>query len=296
MLSGISLTCFTASYLVALVLSVSRLFFRLSIRVAVMAAFTGAGLFAQTVYLYSRARQAMPNSAPLSGWYDWCLLASWVLVAVYLLLMLGRPETSYGLFLLPLALALIGAAYFAKDLAPFPRPSALYRWQMIHGIALLLATIVVALGFAAGVMYLIQSYRLKHKLPARVGFKLPSLEWLQRLTARALWFSAVFLGIGLLSGIVLNWVRHAKGELAIPWSDPVVWSSSVLFLWVIVSTLFELAYKPARQGRKIAYLTVASFLFLVLVLMLVLFSGSNHTRRSATVSQLSIAPIMGGVL
>ena len=89
---------------------------------------------------------------------------------------------------------------------------------------------------------------LKNKLPPNRGFKLPSLEWLQRINKRSLLFSTGLLAIGLLSGIVLN---AARGSGAVPWTDPVVVSSAVLFAWLIVATLFEYFYKPARQGRKV---------------------------------------------
>ena len=45
-------------------------------------------------------------------------------------------------------------------------------------------------------MYLVQSYRLKHKLPPIQGLQLPSLEWLERVNARATVLSALLLVIG----------------------------------------------------------------------------------------------------
>ena len=83
MLSGISITCFAASYAVTLVLEVSRLFFRLPIRWIVMILFAAAGLFAHTVYLSTLTRQELQGTdvTPLATWYDWCLVAAWVLAA-----------------------------------------------------------------------------------------------------------------------------------------------------------------------------------------------------------------------
>ena len=49
----------------------------------------------------------------------------------------------------------------------------------LGGQLLLAGTVAVSFGFIAGIMYLVQSWRLKHKLPPQAGFKLPSLEWLQ---------------------------------------------------------------------------------------------------------------------
>ena len=54
MLLRVTITCFAASYLVALILEVTRLIFRSGIRGATLLIFAGAGLFAHTVYLFNR--------------------------------------------------------------------------------------------------------------------------------------------------------------------------------------------------------------------------------------------------
>ncbi len=272
MLSRITITCFAASYGVTLGLEISRLFFRLRVRWIVMIAIAAAGLFAHTAYLWEQARSEILGAAlsPLSSWYDWCLLGAWVLAATYLGLAIRRPENTVGLFLIPLILLLIAAAYTVHDSPHFAREQALSYWGIIHGIMLLLGTVVAALGFAAGMMYLLQSYRLKHKLLPRPGFRLPSLEWLQRFNRRSLLLSTGLLALGLLAGLVLNIIRHSSQMGMVSWTDPVVLSSSVLFLWLAIATLFESLYKPAREGRKVAYITLVSFVFLGLVLSLVL--------------------------
>jgi hypothetical protein len=50
----------------------------------------------------------------------------------------------------------------------------------------------------------------------------------------------------------------------------VVLSSTALLVWLAIASAFEYLYKPARAGRKVAYLTVASSILLGLVLILVL--------------------------
>ena len=58
MISGISITCFAASYAVVLALEISRLFFRSRVRWAVMVGFAGAGMVAHTAFLAYRAVHA----------------------------------------------------------------------------------------------------------------------------------------------------------------------------------------------------------------------------------------------
>ena len=98
---------------------------------------------------------------------DWLLLAAWVMVMVYFYLACYHPATHFGVFLLPLVLGLIVAARFA-DPRPFPREPASKIWGVIHGTSILLATVTVLFGFAAGLMYLEQADRLKRKRPAPI--------------------------------------------------------------------------------------------------------------------------------
>jgi ABC-type uncharacterized transport system permease subunit len=144
---------------------------------------------------------------------------------------------------------------------------------MVHGVALLIGTAVVALGFVFGVMYLIHSRRLKSKSISKSGqFRLPSLEWLQRYAERSLLASACFLGIGFVSGIARNLTGTSSG-IVIPWQNPVIWTSAVLFGWLIFASIGSRIYQPSRNGRKVAMLVLVSFLFLVLELGIVWWVG-----------------------
>ena len=275
MLTGISLVCFSTSYAITLALEVSRLFFRMPIRMVVMLLFAVIGIGMQTLYLYNRATAPGLASVPLSNWHDWYVIAAWVLAAVYIYLAASRPQTSVGLFLLPVVLVLIGVAYAFPQNLTLPPTHAKDVWGIAHGVLLLLGTIAVSLGFVAGLMYLAQSYRLKHKLPPRQGFKLPSLEWLQKVNKQLLALSSCFIGLGIVAGVILNLV---KGQGRMSWGDPIVLMSGVLLAWLIAATIFEWTYKPAQQGRKVAYLTVVSFIMLAMVMGLLVMGSTQHTK------------------
>ena len=45
-----------------------------------------------------------------------------------------------------------------------------------------------------------------------------------------------------------------------------VLSLAAMMLWLVAAEVFRLVYPAARQGRKVAYLTLASFVFLVIAL------------------------------
>ena len=274
MLSGVSIICFVGSYLVALALEVTRLWFRSAIRGVLMLGFAGAGLVAQTAYLYYQAKET--PGLPLSSPRDWCLVAAWALVILYLYLTYHLPKTHFGLFLLPIILLLIGFGSLLADPEPFAREPASQVWGIIHGVAILAASVSVAFGFVSGLMYLLQVRRLKKKRIPRRGLLLPSLEWLQRINSRTIVISTIMLGLGIISGGILI---RLSGEEHIPWSDPVIVATISLFIWLLGSSIIAMFYHPAREGRKVAYLTLVNFVFLAVGLMLVFLADTAHGGR-----------------
>ena len=126
MLDGIKISCFALAYLITFILEGSRLFFRLKVRMVLIVGFALAGFITHTLYLTHRGMTVGEGNLPLSSWYDWYLVAAWIIAASYLLVLAGRPETSVGIFLLPLTLLLIGSAYPWKDSGSFPRGQAMF--------------------------------------------------------------------------------------------------------------------------------------------------------------------------
>ena len=76
----------------------------------------------------------------------------------------------------------------------------------------------------------------------------------------------------------------------LPLEEGVVVSSAVLLFWLIAVLVFEYLYKPARQGRKVAYLTVASFVFLALVLGAVILG--RHAAGDSVDVQRPFTPLL----
>ena len=257
---SVNMMCFTASYAVALALEIMGLWFRPRWRRLAVVLAAAAGIVAHTWYLGQRA--ATSPWAPLSSPHDWYLAAAWALAVIYVSLVLYQPRASTGVFLLPVMLALIAVARGASQ-NPISDFAAPRFWGRIHGVFLMLGTVAVLLGFVAGVMYLLQSRRLKKKLPAESPIRLPSLEWLERVNSRSLGAAALLVAVGFFTGIL---TRLAEGDGVVPWTDPVVLSLSGMLSWLVAAEAFRLAYPAARRGRKVAYLTLAGFVFLLFTL------------------------------
>jgi hypothetical protein len=276
-LHGITATCFVGSYFAAMLLELTRSLVAVPGRAVMTIGFTVAGLFAHAVYLIVRAvgQNRLAETGLLAGWYDWSLLVAWGVAACFLTLYLRRPDTSVGLFLLPPVLVLVGLATFTRSWEPFSRVEAVGFWRSIHGLAMMVGTAAVLMGFIAGLMYLTQAYRLKNKHAGGRRLRLPTLERLQAMNRHCLVVSTAAVAVGLLAGVIMSVNRWGY----VAWTEGGVILSLILLLWLMAATTVEFIYPPARQGRKIVYLTLASFGFLVLAMYGIL--SSEHGRQTA---------------
>jgi ABC-type uncharacterized transport system permease subunit len=276
MTSGVNMLCFSASYALAFALTLIGVWRRFPWRRLAAGCIALAGLIAHTLYLGKRAVES--PASPLSSPHDWYLLAAWTLAAIFLAAAVYYPGRSMALFLMPPTLGLILAARFAST-QPLASFSASRFWGRFHGATLGVGTVAVLVGFAAGVMYLLQSHRLKHKLLADERLRLPSLEWLDRVNGRALTVAMALVVLGFFSGLLVRLSEQGAG--GVPWTDPVVLSLGAMAAWLVGAEAFRRLYPAARQGRKVAYLTVAALGFLVITLAA--FAGSNtvHGQTSS---------------
>lgn len=283
---GVKIFCFAACYAIALVLELPGPWTRAPWRRAASILAASAGIVAHTAYLGQRV--AVLSTSPLASHHDWFQVAAWLLAEIQVGALFYFPRKTLGVFLLPAVLALVGMSTFAsaEPLASFEAPRV---WGLIHGLFLLLGTIAVLLGFLAGVMYLVQSRRLKQKRSLSKGLLLPSLEWLERVNSRSLGAAVLLVGGGFLTGVITH-IARSDGLTSLPWTDPVVLSLTAMLVWLVVAEAFRMIYPAARQGRKVAYLTIAAFVFLILVLASVTWQDSIHQAgvESSTPGQVSL--------
>jgi hypothetical protein len=277
-LREISVTCFFTSYLVVLVLELLRILSRFPGRGLLVIVMTGIGIFTHVSFLVLRATQGPGRDVGLlATWTDWSLLLALGLAICFLVFYLRRPDTIISFFFLPAILGLIGLSLLVRDSAPFTRTEAVEVWRSVHGLAMMVGSGTVLIGFLAGVMYLLQSWRLKHKR-AGSSFRLPTLESLGRLNRQCLIASTTAVGIGVLAGVVMNLNRWGY----VGWTDGGVLFSLLLLLWLAAATLMEFLYEPASHGRKAVYLTLASLGFLVLAMVGVLTSSHGQPREDVS--------------
>ena len=105
----------------------------------------------------------------------------------------------------------------------------------VHGASIGLAAVAVLVGFVAGLMYFGKAWRLKHKRLPIGGLSLPSLEWLQSTNGLAIVVAVVMLGVGVVSGLILNRINIDDPIARLGWTDPFVLCTWLMFVWLLAA-------------------------------------------------------------
>ncbi len=289
LLREISIACFFTSYLVVLILELLRLWGRIPGRGLLVVVMTSIGLFTHVCYLVFRAADGTDGDVGrLATWFDWSMLLALGLAICFFIFYLRRPDTIVSFFFLPAIMLTIGMAIAVRDLEPFSRSEATQVWRTVHALSMMVGSIAVLIGFLAGSMYLVQSWRLKHKR-AGSALRLPTLESSSRLNRQCLVISTTAVAIGLIAGVVMNLNRWGH----VGWNDRGVLLSLLLLVWLVAATLIEFFYAPASHGRKAVYLTLASLGFLILAMVGVL--TTEHGRDAELGFRVRPADAAGAV-
>jgi len=224
-----------------------------------------AGLVAHTAFLLDKQ--------PSFYWqFGLLLFVAWALAVFYLVCAVHYQRMSWGLFVLPLVLALVGLAVLPGT-PPDDSPGhwrAPLQWGPVHGWLLVLAAVGSCVGFLASVMYLIQAHRLRTKAPPGQGLKLLSLERLELMNRRALFATFPLLTAGMLAGVVHLLILP---QSVVSWTDARVMATAGL--WIVFAVVLYLRFARHLRGRQMALLTILAFVLLLGCLAL------SHPRPAA---------------
>ncbi|HEX8199333.1 MAG TPA: cytochrome c biogenesis protein CcsA [Isosphaeraceae bacterium] len=261
----LTVLCFAGTYGLALIGDLSRFVVRGAARWYATVALTALGWLVHTAYLANLAWRA--GELPLTTDFESLLVLAWILAAIDLYLIVRSPRpAAVGLFVLPLALGLVVVAGTTAPRAVWTRPGGWRAvWGTVHGLLLLGGAVSTCVAFVAGLMYLVQARRLKHKRPLRLGLGLPSLEQSERLNRGAITIAFPLLTFGLLLGLALNLATPAGGGRLLGWTDPKVVSAGAL--WLVFAALLHARYRPEWRGQRVMLLTVVAFGFLIFALV-----------------------------
>jgi ABC-type transport system involved in cytochrome c biogenesis permease subunit len=189
----------------------------------------------------------------------------WLLALAYLYTEMASEERAMGVFIVPLLVLLQLLPVFA----PLPERRAAVLdspWFGIHVSSLIFAYASFGLACVIGVTYVLLFKEIKAK---HLGFfydRLPSLQTLDTMNARAVAIGWAFLTFGVIIGVI--WVIQARSDAA---SDPRLQAMTIfdpkIFVafvsWAIYS--FELwARRIGWNGRRGAVLSAVGFVIVLL--------------------------------
>ena len=211
------------------------------------------------------------QSCPVNNLYEATTFIAWTIVAAYLVLGLFHRVRFLGAFASPILFA-IGVFALMPDLDKHSaKPEFSGGATSLHAALILLAYGAFGLSAVAGLMYLSQEHDLKfHKLRAILSL-LPPIERLEFTASRLLLAGFVLLTLGLGVG-AMTLEKRGGGNY---FSDAkVIWS---LFVWLLYLTLLVMRWKFSQVGRRFAWGTIASFVFVLLTFWGTnLLSGIHH--------------------
>ena len=222
----------------------------------------GGAVLAHTFLIGMQTMEA--GYAPLVGTTAAVSAFVWLLALAYLYVELTTEERAMGALVTILLAAL--AILPAIDPATAARP-ALLRSPLftVHVLAMLLAYASFALAFVIGITYVLLFKEIRAK---QLGFfytRLPSLQTLDAMNARAVVIGWLFLTCGLVVGGV--WASQIGGSpdpraQAMSVADPKILVA--LVSWVIYSFALFARRAIGWSGRRAAYMSAIGFIIVLL--------------------------------
>jgi ABC-type transport system involved in cytochrome c biogenesis permease subunit len=267
--SRISLVCFGASYAVGMVAELLRFLAPGKAMRWIATAAALAGLTAQTLFLAHRA--VTREHLPISNQFESLLFVSWLIALVYLYLLLRDRRISAGIFILPVAIALILAAANDASQESAGKEQARSVIGAAHGLFILVGTVAIVVASLIAVMYLVKLRQLRHGV-VMTAVRLPALERLDRLNRMAVYFSWPLLTIGLGLGLLLHQLRL---------NDPKV--ISTMIAWLILTILAHFRYRPEHRGQHVALLTIIAGVAVLVSLLGDPLFGTAHLQAQPEV-------------
>lgn len=235
-------------------------------RIAMIAATLLHGLHFIVVSMIARA-------CPVTGIHTATSLMA-LTTSVGFLFVARRPRVEVvGAFVAPLALMAVLAARFVGASG-----RGIEVTKTVHGVVLplhvtsiMVASALFAVASAISATYLVQERQLKAKRSIALLSRLPSLDTLDRLSARFLVAGFPLLTLGVATGLL--WIGSAKAG-----SSQLFRQGVGLLAWLQLAAVLFMRGAAGWRGRRAAWGTIAGFLCAMFVFALYLLRSTGATQ------------------
>lgn len=212
------------------------------------------------------------GEVPLVGLAPSLSAIAWLIGAFMMGIVLFRDASPVGVILVPLVALLLLTAMLL-GVHPSGEPRAFRGvWFSLHVIAAFIGYAGLAVGFAAGVLYLLQFRELKDKRFGRIFGYFPSLDTLDSVGTHALSLGFPALTVAL----VLGWAWTVRFHNTLAVEDPqVIWG---VLTWLVFGGILLARSTGADRERRGAVAVVVGFGIVVgayVVLRIALIEGRS---------------------
>jgi ABC-type uncharacterized transport system permease subunit len=208
------------------------------------------GWLAQTALLV--VQWARADGFPWSSWAGALNLFAWLVVGAYLIWGCRPRFRLLGLGVMPVAAALLVAAYAGGGIgAQGDDPSLVLA---LHVAIMLVAFAGFTLAAGLSGLYVWHERRLKRRTSTILRLRVPPLEALDGLAARTVAVSLALLSAGIALGLL---------SLAVDGGGFDAVMVGTLVAWAVYAGLLVLRQRAALHGRRSAYLVLIGFAVVV---------------------------------
>ncbi len=216
------------------------------------------------------------RAIPLTGLFESLIVLTVIFGVLYLSLRSAFEQVWFASVMIWVILGMIVAAAFVARPAAKPVELAATPWAVAHATAMILASASVMFAAANSGLYLLGSYRLKHKRIAQVLGRIPNMETLTRMNRLAARLGFVLLTVGVLSGLglvsllgtgVAKWLMDVK-------------VLCILAAWSLLGLVVILDRLRLLQVKVRAYVTILAFGLLLFAMIGVTVAGATRHKFS----------------
>jgi ABC-type uncharacterized transport system permease subunit len=216
------------------------------------------------------------RAVPLTGLFDSLIVLALVFGVLYLLLKSTVEQVWFGSVMTWAILGIVLSAALVAKPASRARELAGTPWAVAHASAMILATASTAFAAANSALYLLGSYRLKHKRLMYVLGRIPNMETLARMNRIGVRVGFALLTAGVVGGLGL---AHLDGPGIAPWLADVK-VICIILAWISLGALVVLDRLDLLKVKVRVYGTMAAFGLLLIAIIGVTVAGATRHRFS----------------
>lgn len=217
------------------------------------------GWLAQTVLLVAQALSA--EGFPWGTWAGALNLLSWLVVSAYLVWGCRPRYRLVGLGVMPVALGLLALSFVGGGTGVDDAGGD--GWALaVHAGLMLAAFASFTVAAATALLYLYEDRRLSRRDPRLLRLRLPSLEGLERLAARAALAGLLLLSGGILVGIAWLDVDGLDAAMTV-----------TIAIWAFYGLTLLLRREAGLLGRRLAWTLVGGAALVAVVLPVTHFAA-----------------------